>query len=62
MSATAKGHVVKEFMLGNTHVKICDDYCRDRTPDEVKAILDRIADNALRAFEAAAEREVSLNV
>lgn len=37
------GHVVKDFYIGNTHVRICDDYCRDKTPEEVQAILDRIA-------------------
>ncbi len=48
----SEGHVVRDFMLGNTHVQICDDYCKDRTPDEVQAILDRIASNAMLAFAA----------
>ncbi len=38
------GHVVKEWKIGNTTVRICDDYCRDKTPEEVDAILRRIAD------------------
>lgn len=41
-----EGHVVEEFMIGNTKVKICDDYCREKTPEEVDAILKRIAKRA----------------
>ena len=41
---TSEGNVVKDFQIGNTRIKICDDYCRDTSPDEVQAILDRIAD------------------
>ena len=40
---TSEGHVVKDFCIGNTHVKICDDYCRDKTKEEVDEILARIA-------------------
>lgn len=42
-----EGHVVEEFYIGNTHIRICDDYCRDKTPEEVEAILKRIADITL---------------
>lgn len=38
-----EGHVVEEFKIGNTKIKICDDYCRNTTPEEVDAILARIA-------------------
>lgn len=38
-----EGHVVKDFKLGGTRIKICDDYCRDKTPEAVQATLDRIA-------------------
>lgn len=34
-----KGNVVKEFKVGNTKCRICDDYCRDKTSDEVDVIL-----------------------
>jgi len=37
------GNVVKEFMIENTRIKICDDYCKDRTPEEVEDILRGIA-------------------
>lgn len=39
-----RGHVAKEFYLGNTHVLICDDYCRGKTAQEVQEILDRVAE------------------
>jgi len=45
-----EGNVVMEKMIGNSRVMICDDYCRDRTPEEVQAILKRIARRALEAF------------
>ena len=41
---TAEGNVVKDFRIGNTRIKICDDYCRGTTSETVQAILDRIAD------------------
>ena len=46
------GNVVKEFYIGKTKVKICDDYCRDKTPEDVEKILNRIAERALRAFQS----------
>ena len=42
------GHVVKEFMLGDTKIQICDDYCRDKTQEEIDEILERIGDIYLR--------------
>jgi len=41
---TAEGNVVKDFLIGNTRIKICDDYCRDTTSETAQVILDRIAD------------------
>ena len=38
-----EGNVVKDFQIGNTRIKICDDYCRDTTPEAVQSIIDRIA-------------------
>ena len=53
------GNVVRDFYIGNTHVRICDDYCRDKTKEEVQAILDRIARNAIGPLTAAMEAEVN---
>lgn len=46
--------VVHEEYIGHTHILICDDYCKDVTPEQVQAILDRIAMRALAAIRAAA--------
>jgi len=51
------GHVVEEFYIGRTKVRICDDYCRDKTPEEVKKILDRITRIAQDAYIAAQIRK-----
>lgn len=50
-------NVVMELKFGNTKVKIADNYCRDKTEEEVEEILERIARIAQRAFNAAAFRE-----
>lgn len=47
-------HIVRDFTVGNTRIKIADDYCRDKTPEEVQQILRRIARRAEAAFRAAA--------
>ncbi len=38
------GHVVKDYYVGNTHIIVCDDYCRGMTKEQVQAKLDRIAE------------------
>lgn len=35
--------IAKHFFLGETEVTIYDDYCKDKTPEEVDAILKSIA-------------------
>jgi len=49
------GNIVKEFMMGPTKVKICDDYCRDKTPEEVQQILGDIAKAASVAIKNASD-------
>ncbi len=51
------GNVVEVVKIGEGTVYICDDCCRDKTPEEVDEILKRIATNALRAIRAAAAKE-----
>ncbi len=46
-------HIAKDFMIGNTRVKIATDYCENVTPEEVERILARIARRALPALIAA---------
>jgi hemerythrin len=38
------------FEIGNTKVIIRDDYCREKTAEEIDAVLRRIADMAQRHF------------
>ena len=47
-----EGHVVEEFKLGNTRVKICDDYYVNRSDTDVDAILYRIAQRAQQQLSA----------
>lgn len=42
-----RGNVVMETKIGNTKIYICDDYCRDKTKNDVDKILARIARNAI---------------
>ena len=53
------GNVVEEFKIGNTKVRICDDYCRDKTPEEVDAILKSIAETVREPLIVAAEMEAA---
>lgn len=51
------GHVVEDYYIGRTHIRICDDYCRDQTPEQAQAILDRIAARALIALQPVLRKE-----
>ncbi len=51
------GKIVKTIKKGNTTYVFHDDYCRDKTPEEVKQILDRIAAIALPDLRAQHYRE-----
>lgn len=44
------GNVVEEFNLGNTKIYICDDYCRDKTVEDAKATMKRLAEIARRGY------------
>ncbi|MDE6838531.1 MAG: hypothetical protein K2P33_09045 [Acutalibacter sp.] len=50
-------HIVRDFMVGNTRIKIADNYCRDKTPEDVQRILKKIARDAQAAITAAAFRD-----
>lgn len=49
----AETNIVRDFRIGNTRIKIADDYCR-KTAAEVDDILRRIAQQAQRHISAAA--------
>ena len=54
----ATGNVVKEMSIGNTRIKICDDYCQEKTKAEVEEILKRIARNAIGPLTVATTQSV----
>lgn len=47
-------HIVRDFTVGNTRIKIADDCCRDKTPEDVRKILKEISQAAQAAITAAA--------
>lgn len=53
------GNVVEEFTIGNTRIKICDDYCRNKTPEDIDRILKRIASKALEHLNTSANTPVA---
>ena len=55
MNGRAGMGLVKDYKIGNTSIKIADDYCLSKTDEEVEEILHRIAVSAYRHFNAKAE-------
>jgi len=41
---------LKELCIENTRIKIHDDYCRDKTAEDIEKTLNYIAGNALEAL------------
>jgi hypothetical protein len=41
---------LKELHIENTRIKIHDDYCRDKTAEDIEKTLNYIAANALEAL------------
>ena len=51
-----KNNVVEEFKIGNTRIKICDDYCYNRSDKDIEEILARIARKSQEHFTVAVEQ------
>ncbi|NLM63643.1 MAG: hypothetical protein GX190_04965 [Mollicutes bacterium] len=51
-----ENNIVEEFKLGNTKIKICDDYCYNCVSSEVKDILIQMARRALEHFMASSQK------
>ncbi|MCT8978685.1 hypothetical protein N4T77_19015 [Clostridium sp. CX1] len=51
--AVATGNVVQEYKIGNTTIKICDDAYRDKTPEDIKKILERVTAIGWKCVRAA---------
>lgn len=49
-------NIVKEFTIGNTRIKIADDYCRGISAGDIKKALREIARTAKENMAAAAAR------
>lgn len=38
--------IVRDYYNGPTHIMVDDRYCRDKTPEEIKAIYKKVAEDA----------------
>lgn len=50
---TKQPNIVRDFSIGNTKIKIADNYCAGKTADDVKLILRNVAEKAQRSLTAA---------
>lgn len=48
-------HIVKDFFIGNTRIKIADNCCRDKTVDDVEKILCKMEEIARIHFNLIVE-------
>lgn len=53
----AENNIVAEYRIGNTRIKIADDYCRERTQDDIDCILKRITQNAISYVTATENKQ-----
>jgi hypothetical protein len=42
MKKPTTGHVVKEYTIGNSQIRICDDAYVNKTPEDIERTLKRI--------------------
>ncbi len=56
--ATDVPHIVKEFTVGKTRIRIADNFCRDKTPNDVSMILREIASMTRDAVVASSKSHV----
>lgn len=53
MTNQQQPHIVEDFVINGTRIKIADDYCRDKTSEDVAQILRKIARTAQAHLTAA---------
>lgn len=53
-------HIVKDFFIDNTRIKIADDCCRDKTTEDVEKILYRIEQIVQTYFDVVVEVEKNI--
>lgn len=51
---TVQPNIVRDYYIGNTHIKIADNYCANKTAEDVKRILRDVARKAQRSLSAEA--------
>lgn len=51
---TVQPNIVRDYYIGNTRIKIADNYCANRTAEDVKRILRDVARKAQRSLSAEA--------
>ena len=49
-----EANIVRDFYIGHTRIKIADNYCCDKTQQDIDEILTRIAQKAQKHINAAA--------
>lgn len=59
---TVQPNVVRDYYIGNTRIKIADNYCASKTADDVRRILQEIARKAQRSLSAGTVTEVNEQV
>lgn len=45
------GNIVKDYYSGNTHIKVADDYYRDKTQTDIDRILNDVAKIVMRSLK-----------
>ena len=50
--------MIKEFMIGKTHIKSNDKYCHNKTEEERQAIMQRISKMAYAALVRQEQRKL----
>lgn len=48
-----EGNIVEEYKIGNTTIKICDSAYKDKTPEDINKILERIMNIGWKCVETA---------
>ena len=51
---TVQPNIVLDYKIGNTRIKIADNYCANKTAEDVKRILRDVAKKAQRSLSAEA--------
>ena len=50
--------IVEDYKIGNTRIKIADDYCSSKSAEDVEKILHRVTVSAQRHFIREQKKEV----